>query len=102
MLCSSGQAMADQTLAKISSEIIAGLRSLGYLDALLQENYTFPDWFTTTNEERRVIAAAFGQTPISYESALIGVTSANCLRCAWLVNAHRALGAPIILEIDAD
>jgi hypothetical protein len=84
----------------VASEIVAALRQLGYRDALLQEDYTFPDWFTATNQERQVTAAAFGQTPVSYESALIGVVSANGLREQGLVDACRALGAPILLEID--
>jgi len=91
--------MAELTPASISAEIVAGLRTLGYSQALLQENYTFPDWFTPSNEERKVAAAAFGQTPISYDSALIGVAVANGLQGPLLVNSVRALGAPILLEI---
>jgi len=95
-------AMMENARNNVASEIIAGLRQLGYRDALLQEDYAFPDWFTIANTERRVVAAAFGQTPISYESALIGVARANGTRGQTLVNAHRALGAPILLEIDGD
>jgi hypothetical protein len=83
------------------SAVVAGLQEIGYRDALLEERYKFPDWFTPGMQEREVIAAAFGQTPISYDSACIGVISANGLREQALVNQYRALGAPIILEVDA-
>ena len=83
-----------------AANIVAVLRQIGYRDALLQENYSFRDWFTTTKQERTVAAAAFGQTPISYESALIGVAHAKGIRNEALVNGYRALGAPILLEID--
>jgi hypothetical protein len=82
------------------SEVIAGLRDIGYRDGLLEENYKFPDWFTPETEERQVTAAAFGQTPVSYDSACIGVVCANGLRGRALVNQCRALGAPTLLEID--
>ncbi|MBX3303244.1 MAG: N-6 DNA methylase [Nitrospira sp.] len=92
--------MVNDAFQKSAEEIIAGLRQIGYRDALLQENYSFRDWFTTTGAERTVVAAAFGQTPISYESALIGVAQSNGIRGESLVNGFRALGAPILLEID--
>ena len=44
---------------------------------------------------------AFGQTPVSYDSAYIGVVQANGLRQQSLINKCRALGAPIVLEVDA-
>ena len=86
----------------ISSSIVSGLRQLGYTDSLLQEHYTFRDWFAETAEERIALVAVFGQTPLSYDSALIGVVEANGLRKLPLVTAFRALGAPILLEIDND
>ena len=84
----------------ISREVIAGLRQIGYLGALLEEDYAFSDWFTPQREERTMVAAAFGQTPPSYESACIGVARSNGCQRESLVNSVRALGAPIILEID--
>jgi len=39
--------------AGISRDIIAGLRKIGYLGPLLEENYAFLDWFTPLREERR-------------------------------------------------
>jgi hypothetical protein len=82
-------------------QVVAGLRKIGFRDALLEENYGFGDWFSSNLEQRIIPAAAFGQTPISYDSALIGIACANGRREQALVNQYRALGAPIILEIDA-
>ena len=83
------------------NEVVAGLRSIGYSGALLEEEYTFPDWFAG-GREQRVDAAAFGQTPVSYESACIGVVQSNGLREQLLIDKCRSLGAPVILEIDAN
>jgi hypothetical protein len=84
------------------SKVVSGLQSIGYQGALLEENYKFADWFSPQNEERSVAAAAFGQTPISYDSACIGVVCANGIRGHELINRHRALGAPIFLEVAED
>src|SRR4051812_17696029 len=81
-------------------EVVAGLRGIGYNDTLLVENYEFIDYFTSKGEDRQIAAAAFGQTPTSYDSACIGVALANGLREQNLVNQLRALGAPILLEVD--
>ncbi len=82
------------------AEVIAGLREIGYQDTLLEENYVFRDYFAPRKEVRQIAAVTFGQTPISYESACIGVALANGLREQALVNQYRALGAPILLEVD--
>jgi len=81
-------------------QILAGLREIGYRGALLEENYGFSDWFTPGVDKRQIAAAAFGQTPVAYDSALIGVARANGSREQALVNQYRSLGAPVILEID--
>jgi len=81
--------------------VIAGLERIGYRGSLLERSYSFPDWFS--NQQIRTLeAAAFGQTPASYESACIGVARANGLREHALANAYRAFGAPVLLEIDGD
>jgi hypothetical protein len=87
-------------IADLLAEVVAGLRTVGYDGPYLEQNYKFRDWFTPAAEEREVAAAAFGQTPISYDSALIGVVCTNGFREHALVNKYRALGAPILLEID--
>ena len=95
--------VADQSFTLFPNtvaQVVAGLRSIGYNGALLEEDYKFPDWFSN-GAEWAVSAAAFGQTPISYDSACIGVVQANGLQRQSLVNKCRALGAPIILEVDA-
>jgi Type I restriction-modification system methyltransferase subunit len=82
------------------AEVIAGLRRIGYQDELLEENYGFRDYFSSIKPKRQIDAAAFGQTPTSYDSVCIGVARANGLREQALVNQYRALGAPILLEVD--
>src|SRR5436305_10286697 len=82
------------------AEVVSGLIRIGYTDNRLEENYKFTDYFHPRREEREIAAAAFGQTPISYDSACIGIAATNGLREQGLVNSLRALGAPIILEID--
>lgn len=82
------------------AEVVAGLREIGYNGGLLQEDYAFRDYFMLGMDERTINAVAFGQTPVSYDSACIGVVCANGLREQALVNQYRALGAPFILEID--
>jgi hypothetical protein len=92
----------EPTINNSCVEIVTGLRKIGYDGALLEENYKFPDWFVPGTEERQVVAAAFGQTPVSYDSACIGVACANGFREAALIDRYRALGAPIFLEIDRE
>jgi len=82
------------------SQVVVGLRSIGYNGPLLEQDYKFPDWFSPQVGEWQVAAAAFAQTPISFDSACIGVVRANGLSREPLVNKCRALGAPIILEVD--
>src|SRR5205085_292722 len=74
--------------------------NIGYQGELLEENYKFRDYFASKKVDRQIDAAAFGQTPVSYDSVCIGVARANGLREQSLVNQYRALGAPILLEVD--
>lgn len=92
------QTASDKTLAKV----VSALPALGYHDSLLRRDYRFTDWFSPEREERRASAVAFGQSPISYESACIGVALANGAKGLPLVNQFRALGAPILLELTSD
>jgi hypothetical protein len=80
--------------------VIDGLRAVGYQGSLLEENYAFRDYFSPHNPERRLAAATFGQTPPDYESACIGVALSNGHREQELINTLRALGAPVVLEVD--
>ncbi len=87
--------------ARIYGSVIRGLHRIGYDEPLIAQNYRFVDWFSS-NDEVCVEAAAFGQTPISYDSACIGVVCANGLSGHDLVNRCRALGAPFVLEIKSN
>ncbi len=82
----------------ILASLIAGLEQLGYRGPRLEKNYSFPDWFAG-QKVRTLRAAAFAQTPVSYETACIGVTEANGLRGLPLINSLRGFGAPLLLEI---
>ncbi len=82
------------------NQVLSGLRQIGYDNGLLQENYSFRDYFVSGMQEQRIAAAAFGQTPVSYDSACIGVACVNGAREQPLLNRYRSLGAPFILEID--
>ena len=92
----------NHSIQQVHAETLAGLREIGYQGPLLEEKYKFPDWFTRGREEREVAFATFGQTPISYDSACIGVAASNGLCGAALVDQYRALGAPVFLEIARD
>lgn len=82
----------------IFASLIAGLEQLGYRGPRLEINYSFPDWFAG-REVRTLRAAAFAQTPISYETACIGVTEANGLRGQSLINSLRGFGAPFCWKL---
>jgi hypothetical protein len=85
----------------ILAALIAGLEQLGYRGPRLERDYSFPDWFAG-QKVRTLRAAAFAQTPVSYETACIGVTEANGLRGLPLINSLRGFGAPLLLEIVGD
>lgn len=86
------------TVDATTAELAIGLERIGYH---IERNYSFPDWFAG-QQVRTLHAGAFDQTPVSYESACIGVARANGLRELALVNTFRAFGAPLLLEIDGD
>jgi hypothetical protein len=82
--------------------VLRNLRQLGYRDELLKTEYTFVDWFEPNNPERVVPAAAFGQTPQSYDSACFAVVLSNGKCGASLIAECRALGAPYAFEVRED
>jgi hypothetical protein len=92
--------MLVETVEPILATLVTGLEHLGYRGPRLERNYSFPDWFAG-QKTRTLRAAAFGQTPVSYETACIGVAEASGLRELPLINSLRAFGAPLLLEIDA-
>lgn len=82
--------------------VLANLQRLGYQGELLQTEYRFLDWFKPDNPNRVVPAAAFGQTPQSYDSACFGVLLSNGQFGAHLIAESRALGAPYAFEVRDD
>src|ERR1017187_5686058 len=82
--------------------VLRNLRQLGYRDELLKTEYTFVDWFEPNNPERVVPAAAFGQTPQSYDSACFAVVLSNGKCGLPLIGQCRALGAPYAFEVRED
>lgn len=71
-------------------------RATGYRDEALVRDYAFADVLDATAITRKVASAAFTQTPPSYRSAAFALTSADGRDIPDLVNAHRALGAPLL------
>ena len=92
---------SDQQAALFNA-VLRNLQSLGYRDELLQTDYTFVDWFEPNNPERVVPAAAFGQTPQSYDSACFAIVLSNGSCGLPLVGQCRALGAPYAFEVRED
>ena len=92
----------SETQRGIYRAVLSGLRALGYSGELLVEDYSFGDWFVQGVPEREIPAAAFGQTPVSYDSACFGVVLSNGESDRDLVARYRALGAPIVFEVADD
>ena len=72
---------------------------LGYRGELLKRDYEFTDWFSTVSGTSIVPAAAFGRTPVDYDSACIAIFPVNQ---DWPPNRFRALGAPFAIEVHDD
>lgn len=89
---------------ELFATVISELEGLGYRGELLERDYPFPDYFQEGTPERKIPAAAFGQTPVSYKTACFGVLLANgdSLQGKQLVESCRSLGAPIHFEVRED
>lgn len=87
---------------RVYRAVIKSLREIGYVSGLIQEKYGFNDWFAT-DAPKRVICAAFGQTPLSYDTACFAVlpTSLTPATPNTIMN-YRALGAPLAIEVRED
>lgn len=83
-------------LAAIEKELIG----IGYRAEAIIRGYTFADVLSEQGESRSICLAAFTQTPESYRSAAFGVVVPDG-EVEPEVAAHQALGAPLILSIDA-
>jgi hypothetical protein len=87
---------------RLIKSILAILRPIGYQGELVKRDYGYKDRFSTTSNDRQISAALFGRAPVSYETALLGIVEPNGLRGAALVDEHRSLGAPMMLEVEED
>lgn len=87
---------------RIYRDTLSCLRNLGFHGQLLQEHYNFNDWFVPDNPSRQAPAAAFGQTPLSYDSACFAVLVPDGRQVSSQILDYRALGAPLALEVRED
>lgn len=75
-----------------------GLHDIGYQDNLLQEKYSFPDFFAQDEPLRHIALAAFGQEPPTYRTACFGVAIPPHDGPEAIMD-YRALGALQILAL---
>lgn len=92
----------NQKHERIFRRLIRGLKSLGYVDNLIQESYDFPDLFLPNTPIRCLPAVAFGREPPSYDTACIALVFPNHKTGIELVSECRAVGAPVALEVADD
>ncbi len=95
-------AFASQAQSRLYDAVASEIKNLGYEGALLQEDYSFVDWFQPGEPKRVAPLAAFGQTPTTYETACLAVVPTAQKSGAKLVSDFRALGAPYVFEILED
>lgn len=82
--------------------VVKCLRGIGYAGGLIQENYGFNDWFAS-DAPKREICAAFGQTPLSYDTACFAVLPTSLTPATpSIITNYRALGAPLAIEVRED
>ncbi len=83
--------------------IAEAARSTGYREEAIVRDYLFADVLDPTDTTREVALAAFTQTPPSYRSAaLAAVSLPGGGDTTELVQAHRALGAPLLFVIEGE
>lgn len=87
---------------RLFSRVTSGLASIGYSEDLLEIDYEYRDYLAPDAPLREIQAACFGRLPVDYETALLGVAASNGESGRTLVNSHRALGSPLILEVGDD
>jgi hypothetical protein len=78
------------------------MRDIGYRDDLLRRGYEYTNVLIRDSETSTIELAGFAQSPPSYRNACIGVTVSNGLAGQQRVSQHRALGAPLVFEIDGN
>lgn len=84
---------------RLFDAVLSGVGQLGYRGELSQRNYEFTDWFEANAPTSRIAAAAFGRTPVGYDSACLAVFLQNG---GGAPLRYRALGAPFGIEVQED
>ena len=84
---------------RLFKAVAKNLRTIGYSDDLLSEEYAFSDYFKSDRPTRTAPLAVFGQTPHSSDTACFAVLLANGRSGVGLVQDFRALGAPGVFEV---
>lgn len=82
-------------------QIATASAKLGYRPEAICYDYHFSDFISANPVTRRTSLAVFTQSPPSYRSAAFAVIDvSNSAEAAATVDAHRSLGAPVVLAID--
>ncbi len=105
MYCFAGamtNAFTSERQKQLYHAVLSHLRGIGYTRELLQEDYQFNDWFVTGCPSRSIPAAAFAQTPFSYDTACFGVFLSANGTSGGHVTRFRSLGAPLVFEVRED
>ena len=89
------------TTATLLATAREGLRDIGYQDNLLQEKYSFADFFAQDEPLRYIALAAFGQEPPTYRTACFGIAVPPHDGSEAIID-YRALGAPQIFALHPD
>lgn len=92
----------SESQRRLFSRVTSALASIGYRGDLLETEYKYLDYLSPTTPQREIDAACFGRVPADYETALLGITVANGISGRALINAHRALCSPLILEVGSE
>lgn len=82
--------------------IAASIQATGYRQEAIVRNYAFADVLGSAVETRTAALAAFTQTPPSYRSAALAVVQAEGRESLDLVQAFRALGAPLLFVVEGN
>src|SRR5260370_2318628 len=87
------EAYTTEALLTIARE---GLRDIGYQDNLLQEKYSFADFFAQDEPLRHIALGAFGQEPPNYRTACFGIATPPHVSPEPIMD-YRSLGSPQII-----
>ena len=93
------EAFRSDRQKRLFDAVLSGVDQLGYHGVLTQRDYEFTDWFEPNAPTSRIPAAAFGRTPVDYDSACLAVFLQNGGSAPL---RYRALGAPFGIEVQED